>query len=440
MSEQTIGPYRLLSRLGTDLHRATGPTGNDVAIRLLPDESRDRLRSDLDRMRAVRSPYVVDVLDGDPEAARPYVVSRFVPGRPLDRFIAEEGPLTGQALNRLALDLAKALAAIHESGLTHRSLRPQDVLVVDGSPVIIDFALAATPTSDIQAWAALVTHAAAGTIPPPLRPLLEAATNKSTHPTALIKALTNAPPTPNGATTADSASTPNRAGTPAGPQPVRAATPTPDGPATSGGAATPGSTATPWATAPPGGVPMPGGASGGLTAGVVQAWARLLAALVVVAAAGIAVMLPVVGAVASIVAVVLLRGVAGRGWAMAVGRTAVTLPYAGAFALAVTLGLASVSTVGVEINPLGACALGVGAGVAGLWAAPGVSGPRRGLERLVGGIAGTPRAIAASGVLLGVVAFLAVVGAISMTPSFAPMYGLQSSLESAVSQLQTRLS
>ncbi|WP_225993903.1 hypothetical protein [Actinomadura rudentiformis] len=150
-------------------------------------------------------------------------------------------------------------------------------------------------------------------------------------------------------------------------------------------------------------------------------------------------MLPVVGAVASVAAVVLLRGVAGRGWAMAVGRTAATLPYAGAFALVVTLGLASVSAVGIEIDPLGACALGVGAGVAGLWAAPGVSGPRRGLERLVAGIAGTPRAIAAGGVSLGIVAFLAVVGAISLTPSFAPMYGLQSSLESAVSQLQTRM-
>ncbi|GAA2573313.1 protein kinase [Actinomadura fulvescens] len=437
MSEEHIGAYRVLTRLGAgDVHRAAGPTGRDVAIRLLPDEARDRLRADLDRMRAVRSPYVVDVLDGDPEAVRPYVVSRFVPGRSLDRFVAEQGPLAGAALHRLALDLAKALAAIHESGLAHRALRPQDVLVVDGSPVIIDFALAAPaePAADIQAWAAVVSHAAGGAVPATLQPLLEAAAApaETARPTAktLVEAVTQLepPPAPIPAAAAPSvvaaASRAVPLPVPAGVAPSTSASAT----ASISGVATGGA-----------GARRSGNGSGPVGTAVVQAWARLLAAMVVVAAAGFAVMLPVVGAVVSVVAVVLLRGAAGRGWAMAVGTTVVTVPYAGVFALVVTLGLASGSAVGVEVDPLAACAVGVGAGVAALWAAPGISGPRRGLQRLVAGVAGTPRAIAVGGVLLGVVAFLAVVGAISMTPSFGPMYGLQSSLESAVSQLQTRL-
>ncbi|MFG1999192.1 protein kinase [Spirillospora sp. NPDC048911] len=429
MNDEHIGPYRLLSRLGTgDVHRAAGPTGRDVAIRLLPGGSRDRLRADLDRMRAVRSPYVVDVLDGDPEAPRPYVVSRFVPGHPLDRHVAAHGPLTGQALDRLALDLAKALAAIHESGLAHRALRPQDVLIVDGSPVIVDFALAppADPAADVRSWAALVTHAAGGTIPSRLQPLLEAATtsDEETRPTAqaLVEALTRLAQPP---------ATPRSN---AGALAMESAT-------ASGSASAPSAVLTPGDVSASAGALTPGGATvpGGVGAGVVQAWARLLAALAVVAVAAVTVMMPVVGAVGSVVAVVVLRGVAGRGWGMAVGRTAVTLACAGVVALMVTLGLASLSAVGVEADPLGACALGVGAGVAVLWTAPGVSGPRQGLERLAAGVAGTPRAIGIGGVLLGIVAFLSVVGAISLTPSFAPMYGLQSSLESAVSQVQTRL-
>ncbi|MCP9954279.1 hypothetical protein [Actinomadura madurae] len=62
-----IGPYRLLSRLGggtSGVHRATGPDGGDVAIRMLPEGA----APDVERMREVLSPHAVDVLDGEPAA------------------------------------------------------------------------------------------------------------------------------------------------------------------------------------------------------------------------------------------------------------------------------------------------------------------------------------------------------------------------------------
>ncbi|MEU5877932.1 protein kinase [Spirillospora sp. NPDC047279] len=487
MSKETIGQYRLLSRLGGgDAHRATSPAGRDVAIRLLPAEARERLRLDLPRMCAVRSPYVVDVLDGEPDADPPYVVTRFVPGRPLPDVIAAEGPLTGRALHRLALDLAKALAAIHERDLAHRALRPRDVLVVDGSPVIVDFALEALvpPSADIRAWSAVVTHAAGGEPPESLHPLLAKAsadtgltaqalvealtplipTPRTTEPTPLTRTSTPHPPaTPPNATVTPSDTTATPSGAAALPLDVvvapgdaavvsadATATPasvsvaSPDvaaasadaaaGPA--GGSATPAGSATSVASA--GGIGGPGVARVAAGFGVAESWARLLTAMVVVIAAGMTVMVPVLGIVGSVAAVVVLRALT-RNWAAAAGRTLVSLPYAGAVGAAVTLGLASVSAVGVEVDPLAACGLGAGAGVAALWAAPGVTGPRRGMESLLGSVARTPRVIAAAGVLLGAAAFLAAVGAISLTTSFAPMYGLQSSLESAVGQVQTRL-
>ncbi|TDD59416.1 protein kinase domain-containing protein, partial [Actinomadura rubrisoli] len=181
-----IGPYRLLSRLGggdagaCPVHRATGPDGRDVAIRLLPPGA----EPDLARMREVLSPYVVDVLDGEPGTRRPYIVSRFVPGRPLAEHVAEQGPVGGDVLRRMALGLAKALAALHGAGLAHGDLGPGTVLVVDGAPVVVDFGLTAGAhvPGDVRAWAATVTFAAtgrsdapSGALPAELRPLVEAA-------------------------------------------------------------------------------------------------------------------------------------------------------------------------------------------------------------------------------------------------------------------------
>src|SRR5437868_9908436 len=104
--QEYIGPYKLLSRLGGGIgavHRAAGPDGRDVAIRLLPPGA----VPDVARMRDVLSPYVVDVLDGEPAGPSPYVVSRFVPGRPLAEHVAEQGPMGGAVLRRMALGLAK---------------------------------------------------------------------------------------------------------------------------------------------------------------------------------------------------------------------------------------------------------------------------------------------------------------------------------------------
>ncbi|WP_242885092.1 hypothetical protein [Actinomadura litoris] len=457
--QEHIGPYRLLSRLGGGAgtaHRAAGPDGRDVAIRLLPPGA----VPDIARMRSVLSPYVVDVLGGEPGGTRPYVVSRFVPGRPLAEHVAAHGPMGGAALGRMALGLAKALAALHQAGLTHGDLGPGTVLVVDDAPVVVDFALtgrAGTPgdvPADVRAWAVTLLFAATGrpdetavsssgelpvgpapelpagliaALPEGLRPLVAAAArpDASARPSAadLAEAVArlDLPPSPaRPPATAHTAHTAHTAYTAPASPPAPAA-PAPEPPAPSG---------------------AQGSAARAHELAVAQGWARLLAAMVVVVGVGVAVMMPIVGLLASLAAVTLLRAgaastVRGRAWAL--GRTLLTVPYAAAFTVAVPLGLVAAAAVGGEIDPLAACAFGAGAGAAVLWSAPGVTGPRRQLERMALAVARRPGGIAAAGVLLGALALFAVVGAMSLTPSFAPMYGLQSSLEATLDRLQNAL-
>lgn len=146
-----VGPHRLLARLGQGgmgtVFLAVSPDERAVAVKVLRDpvidgEARRRFRHELEALRRVRGPHLVEVLDADVEADLPYLATRFVPGRRLDEVVAEQGPLEAGPLRVLARGVADALATLHDAGVVHRDLTPGNVLVVDGSPQVIDLGLA----------------------------------------------------------------------------------------------------------------------------------------------------------------------------------------------------------------------------------------------------------------------------------------------------------
>jgi predicted Ser/Thr protein kinase len=197
-----IGPYRLVEKIGEGgmgvVYLARDAEGRPVAVKVLgpavtgDPNARRRLLREVDTMRRVRSRYVAEILDADVGGESPYVVTRYVPGRTLDDIVRTDGPLRGPALERLAAGLAGALAAIHAAGVVHRDLKPGNVMMADGHPVVIDFGIAhiadatrltqtgmvmGTPgylapeviegkpssgASDVHSWGATVAFAATG--------------------------------------------------------------------------------------------------------------------------------------------------------------------------------------------------------------------------------------------------------------------------------------
>lgn len=152
---ETVGPHRLLGRLGQGgmgtVFLGVSPDERAVAVKVLRDnplhaagdaDARRRFRHELAVLRRVRGPHLVEVLDADVDAELPYLVTRFVPGRRLDELVAERGPLDGPALQLLARGVADALTTLHAAGVVHRDLTPGNVLVLDGSPQVIDLGLA----------------------------------------------------------------------------------------------------------------------------------------------------------------------------------------------------------------------------------------------------------------------------------------------------------
>ncbi|WP_328854901.1 protein kinase [Microbispora hainanensis] len=203
--DDRLGPYRLLRRLGEGgmgvVHLALDPQGRQVAVKVLRSEvagddvARRRLSREVETMRRVRGPNIAEVVDADVTGRRPYIVTRYVPGRPLDEIVKNDGPLPLDALLKVAVGVAEALAAVHAAGVIHRDLKPGNVLMLDGQPVLIDFGIAqavdatrltqtgmfigtpgylapeiiegheAGPQVDVHAWAGTVLYAATGQPP-----------------------------------------------------------------------------------------------------------------------------------------------------------------------------------------------------------------------------------------------------------------------------------
>lgn len=200
-----IGSYRLIGRLGAGgmgiVYLAIAPDSRAVAVKVLRPEltgdavGRRRFAREVAALRRVRGPHLAEVVDADAEAATPYVVTRYIPGRRLSDVVAAEGALAPPQLLRLGTGLAQALSAVHAAGVVHRDLTPSNVLLVDGEPVVIDFGIAqavdvssltgtglvlgtvgylapeqvtrgeASPASDVFAWGATMAYAATGRPP-----------------------------------------------------------------------------------------------------------------------------------------------------------------------------------------------------------------------------------------------------------------------------------
>ncbi|AMW10024.1 serine/threonine protein kinase [Streptomyces qaidamensis] len=148
---KSVGGYRLLDRLGAGgmgvVYRARARSGRDVAIKVVHAQYaadtvfRARFRQEIAAVRKVSGAFTAPVLDADPEAARPWMATQYVPGPSLAGRIRDRGALPDADLRGLALGLVEALRDIHRAGVVHRDLKPANVLLAEDGPRVIDFGI-----------------------------------------------------------------------------------------------------------------------------------------------------------------------------------------------------------------------------------------------------------------------------------------------------------
>lgn len=127
--------------------------GIDVAVKLLAPQAApsDRVRKRFEReaslLARVRSPHVVSVLDaGAHDTLGPYVVMELLEGHDLARELEARGPIPLDEVVDLVRQAAEGLAKAHESGLVHRDVKLENlVLAKDGTSTVlkvVDFGVA----------------------------------------------------------------------------------------------------------------------------------------------------------------------------------------------------------------------------------------------------------------------------------------------------------
>jgi len=169
---QALGHYRIEQKLGEGgmgvVFRAVDTRlERPVALKLLradalrDSERRRRFVLEAKAASALNHPNIITIHAIEQSDGLDYIVMEFVTGRTLAAVLSEGLPLE-QTL-RYALQIASALARAHASGIVHRDIKPDNIVVTDeGRIKVLDFGLAKLLERDDE------THVS---IPTPSQPL-----------------------------------------------------------------------------------------------------------------------------------------------------------------------------------------------------------------------------------------------------------------------------
>ncbi len=164
----SVGGYRLLGRLGAGgmgrVFLGVSPGGRKVAVKLIhPVHARDpqfreRFAREIEAAQRVGGFHTAPVVDADPHADPPWMVTAYIEGPSLQEAVGRGGPLPPGTVRAVGAGLAEGLAAIHGRGLVHRDLKPGNVIMAADGPRIIDFGIARAldATTGITAAGAVV--------------------------------------------------------------------------------------------------------------------------------------------------------------------------------------------------------------------------------------------------------------------------------------------
>jgi serine/threonine protein kinase/WD40 repeat protein len=161
-----VGNYRLIGRLGEggmgQVFLGLSPGGRQVAVKVIHagyasgKQFRERFAREVEAARRVGGFHTASVVDADPGADPPWMVTAFIQGSSLQQAVTEDGPFSLERVCRLGAGLAEGLAAIHACGLVHRDLKPSNVILADDGPRIIDFGIARAAEASPMTTAGMV--------------------------------------------------------------------------------------------------------------------------------------------------------------------------------------------------------------------------------------------------------------------------------------------
>src|SRR6202162_5677969 len=175
-----LGPHEILSLIGAggmgEVYKARDTRlDRIVAIKVLPahladnPELRERFEREARTVASLNHPHICTLFDVGRQNETEFLVMEFLEGETLAQRL-QRGALPIQQVLQYAIEIADALDKAHRKGITHRDLKPGNIMLTKSGTKLLDFGLAklqqeaapATPLSQLPTIGEAIT--AQGTI------------------------------------------------------------------------------------------------------------------------------------------------------------------------------------------------------------------------------------------------------------------------------------
>lgn len=130
-------------------------TGNTVAIKFLKQEFFEneelvrRFKNESKAISLLDNPNIIKVVDVNINDNEKYIVVEYIDGITLKEYIDNRKVLTWQETVRFTGTILSAIGHAHDSGIIHRDMKPQNIMLLrDGTLKIMDFGIARLSTAN----------------------------------------------------------------------------------------------------------------------------------------------------------------------------------------------------------------------------------------------------------------------------------------------------
>ncbi|HXP81743.1 MAG TPA: protein kinase [Verrucomicrobiae bacterium] len=147
-----LGPYEILSAIGAggmgEVYKARDTRlDRTVAIKVLPThladraELRERFEREAKTIASLNHPHICTLYDTGHQDEIDFLVMEYIEGETLAQRL-QKGALPIQQVLQYAIEIADALDKAHRKGITHRDLKPGNIMLTKSGTKLLDFGLA----------------------------------------------------------------------------------------------------------------------------------------------------------------------------------------------------------------------------------------------------------------------------------------------------------
>jgi len=147
-----LGPYEILSAIGAggmgEVYRARDTRlDRIVAVKILPEhfagraELRERFEREAKTIASLNHSHICTLFDTGHQDGIDFLVMEYLEGETLAQRL-QKGALPLQQVLQYAIEIADALDKAHRKGVTHRDLKPGNIMLTKSGAKLLDFGLA----------------------------------------------------------------------------------------------------------------------------------------------------------------------------------------------------------------------------------------------------------------------------------------------------------